>query len=178
MAGYFAMFRAFAVIGILLMPVSAPAHSFPALDRIAEAGVALVPLNDDELADLTHPSRKALSTAHETGPILRGRSVAEAPDHRAIGDYGLAETTAPTQEKAHPTSPARRRELPDVSGVSRLVDDPRVLGRTAAENSGVVVDHGGMPSPPSTRRRSAIEEEPDPRAVIDWLLYDHRSRIR
>jgi hypothetical protein len=119
-------------------------------------------------------SSAQVESGDETRPKTRGRSVAEAPDPQAIVDYELAEITeVPTPREVPPTSPTRRREFPDASGMSRPADDPSALGVRAEENSGVKVERG-VEAPPKTSGRSAVEEEPDPRAVIEWLL----KRIR
>jgi hypothetical protein len=114
-----------------------------------------------------------LESGDETRPKTRGRPAAEAPAPQAIVDYEFAEITeVPTPREVPPTSPTRRREFPEARGMSRSLDDPSALGVRAEENSGVKVR--GIEAPPETSERSAVEEEPDPRAVIDWLF----KRIR
>jgi hypothetical protein len=155
--------------------VTAPADSFYALSRIEEAG--LVPLNEDELA---HPrtARKAspassverhplpdaksvpVEGGDETQPKTRGRSVAEEAESK------------PGEVPA--TSPARRREFQNASGMSGPGDDPSALGLKAEKNTGIQVEGGGEAPQQKTRGQSAAEEEPDPREIIDWLL--KRSR--
>jgi hypothetical protein len=116
-----------------------------------------------------------VETGDETWPQTRGRSVAEEADPKGIVDYEVAEITEVlTPRTVPPSPPARRREFPDTSGVSRPVDDPSALGFRAEENTVVQIESGGEAPPPKTRGQSAVEEEPDPRAVIDWLL--RRSR--
>jgi hypothetical protein len=111
-----------------------------------------------------------IESGDETRPKTSGRSVAEEPDPQTIVDYELAEITeVPIPREAPPTSPARRRDSPNTRGMSRPVDDPSALGFRAEENSGVKVE-SGVEAPPKASGRSAVEEEPDPRAVIDWLL--------
>jgi hypothetical protein len=190
--------------------VTGAADSFHALSRIEEAGVVLVPLTDDELADVTDSRiprkppptssvrrHQLLDTSEvsrtvedpraqgpgigenrslkvgsgdETRPKTRGQSVAEEPDPGAGVDYELAEITqVPTPRKVPAASPAPRREFPETTGVSRPVDDPSALG--------IKVERGGEAPLPKNRGRSAVEEEPDPRAVIDWLL-KQSGRIR
>jgi hypothetical protein len=132
------------VIVMLLLPVvptraasedayvTSVTGGFHALSRIPEeSGVALFPLTDDELADITK-----------------------------------------ARLKVPPTSPAPSHQLPDTSGVSRPIDDPSARGRRSEENSSVKAESGGE-APPKTRGRLSVEEEPDPRAVIDWLLKDN-----
>jgi hypothetical protein len=106
--------------------------NFHALSRIPEeAGVALVPLTDDE----------------------------------------LAYTTQARPRNAPATSPVRSRPVPDTSGVSRPIDAPSPQWSRAAEDSGIKVESAGETA--RTRARLLVEEEPDPGAVIDWLLKEH-----
>jgi hypothetical protein len=165
--------------------VTAAADSFYALSRIEETG--LVPLTEDELA---HPrtARKAspassvrrhqlpdaksvpIEGGDEIQPKTRGRSIAEEADivgyERKLTD--LSKPGAPA------TSPARRREFQNASGMSDPGDDPSALGLKAEKNTGIQVEGGGEAPQQKTKGQSAAEEEPDPREVIDWLL--RRSR--
>jgi hypothetical protein len=173
--------------------VTAAADGFYALSRIEEAG--LVPLTDDELAYITHPrtarkaspassvGRRQLPDANsvpveggdETQPKTRGRSVVQEADPHAIVGYERKIMDLSKPGEAPATSPARRHEFPNTSGVSGPGDDPSALGFKAEKNTGIQIESGGEAPQPKTRGQSAAEEEePDPRAVIDWLF--RRSR--
>jgi hypothetical protein len=122
-----------------------------------------------------------VESGDETAPKARVRSVSQEPDPRAIVDYELAGITEmPTPRKVPLASPAHRYEFPDTTVVSPPpIDDPGTQGRRAEENNRVPVEHGGESASPNTRGRSAaVEEEPDPRAVIDWLLKEYTTRLR
>ena len=169
--------------------VTAAADSFYALSRIEEAG--LVPLTEDELAHL-RTARKASTASSvgrhllpdaksvpveggdETQPETRGRSVAEEADAHAIVGYERKITDLSKPGEVPATSPARRREVQNASGMSGPGDDPSALGLKAEKNTGIQVEGGGEAPQQKTRGHSAVEEEPDPREIIDWLL--RRSR--
>jgi hypothetical protein len=175
---------AFAVIVVLLVPVvqaravgdnvvvGASVDSFHALRHIEQAGVALVPLTDSELAGPADPRTP------RQAPLARGRPVAEEPTARPVVDLERADIAeASTLENAPSISAARRRDFPDPSEGPRPVDDPGARGRRAQESGGKLERRGEV-APPATRGRPAVEEEPDPRAVIDWLLNEYRLRAR
>mgnify|MGYP003578451546 CR=1 FL=1 len=171
---------------------TAAADSFYALSRIEEPGH--VPLTEDELAYMTHPrtARKAspassvgrhqlpyansvpVEGGDETQPKARGRSVAEEADPHGIVGYERKITDLSKPGEVPATSPARRREFPNTSSMSGPGDDPSALGFKAEKNTGIQIEGGSEAPQPKTRGQSAAEEEPDPRAVIDWLF--RRSR--
>jgi hypothetical protein len=171
----------------------AGADGFHALSRLDKARVAIVPLTCGELSDtpatrtprIASPSAsvRTQQLAHvedscAQGPGFATESVAETPDIRASIDNGAAqmERTTPTNDLR--TSPARRRELADTIETSRSGEDPRAQARRGEQNSGIKTERRDDSRPPSTRGRPAVAEEPDPRAVIDWLLNDSKARVR
>jgi hypothetical protein len=115
-------------------------------------------------------SDDAVVTAAADNTVSRFEEAGLVP----LADDELAYITDPrTPRKAPFASPIRGRQLPDAREVPRSLEDPSALGFRAEENSSVKVE-SGVDTPPKTSGRSAVEEEPDPRAVIDWLL----TRIR
>jgi hypothetical protein len=175
---------------VLVMPARAAtdnalavtgADNFHALSRLDEARV--MPLTCDELSDApaTRTPRIASPSAsvhtrqltHIENPCAQGpgfaTNIVEKPNLR------IMERTTPTNVLR--TSPARRREFADTIEMSRSVEDLPVQARRGEQNSGVKIERGDDSRPPKTSGRQAVDE-PDPRAVIDWLLNDSKARIR
>jgi hypothetical protein len=155
--------------------VNAAADGFHALRRIEHAGVPLVPLTDDELAADPRTGRNVPPRSSVLGPQFPeaselSRSV-EDPSPQGSGARENSGVLVPS------TSPAPRPEFPDTRGASRSIDDPSALERGADESSSVKMERGSEAPAPSAKVRP-VEEEPDPRAVIDWLLKDYRQRLR
>lgn len=103
---------------------------------------------------------------HALSRISERAGVGLAP----LTDDELADTTKARPRKIPP--PAPNRQFPDTGEVSRPIDDPSARGRRSEEGSIVKVENGGE-APPITKGRLSAEEEPDPGAVIDWLLKKH-----
>ena len=136
--------------------VPTAAGAFHALSRIEQGGVGLIPLSDDELAGATRVPRSVeRSPADQSQPTTTPRSVAEQYEPGATG---------PTQP---PSTAARQPGLAETSGGS----PPGVSEGAGSERA------GDSPSA-KPREPSAVEEEPDPRAVIDWLFRDYKQRGR
>lgn len=89
-----------------------------------------------------------------------------------FSDDELAYITQARPRNVPPISPARSRQLPGTSGVPRPIDDPGAQARRSEESNSVKVE-SGVEAPPKMRGQSSVEEEPDPGAVIDWLLKKH-----
>jgi hypothetical protein len=94
-----------------------------------------------------------------------------------FSDDELAYITEARPRKVPPISPVRSRQLPGNSEVSRPIDGPSARARRTEETDNVKVE-SGVEAPPQMGGRSSVEEEPDPGAVIDWLLkkYDRSPR--
>jgi len=139
--------------------VPTDAGAFRALSRIEEGGVVLVPLSDDELAGATQvPRSVARGRANQSRPMTTPRPLAEQYEPGATGP-------TPT-----PSTTTRQPGLPETSGVSRPGDSE------AARD--VTTERAGDSPSAKPREPSAVEEEPDPRAVIDWLFRDYKPRAR
>jgi hypothetical protein len=183
---------------VLVVPVRAAtddtfagtgADGFHALSRLDKARVEIVPLTCGELSDTpaTRTPRIASPSASARTQQLTHRedSCAQAPgfatekaDLRAIIDNGAARMERTTPTNVLRPSPARRRELADTIEMSRSVEDPPVQARRGEQNRSIRIERGDDFRPPNTSGRPAVDEEPDPRAVIDWLLNDSKARIR
>jgi hypothetical protein len=139
--------------------VPTAAGAFHALSRIEEGGAALVPLSDDELAGAAKMPRSVeRGRGDQTRPMTTPRSVAEQYEPGATG---------PTQP---PSTAARQPGLPETSGVSRPGNSDGARG--------VTMERAGDAPSAKPREPSAVEEEPDPRAVIDWLFREYKPRGR
>lgn len=139
--------------------VPTAAGAFHALSRIEQDGVGLIPLSDDELAGATQVPRSVeRRPADHSRPITTPRSVAEQYEPGA---------TEPTQP---PSTAARQPGPAETSGVS-----PPGVSEGA---EGVTMERAGDSPSAKPREQSAVEEEPDPHAVIDWLLKEYKQRGR
>jgi hypothetical protein len=121
------------------------------------------------------PTRAASDDADVTSVTSGFHALSRISEEAGVGlapltDDELADTTKARPRKIPPLAPSR--QLPDTGGVSRPIDDPSAQGRRSEESSIVKVESGGE-APPQTKGRLSAEEEPDPRAVIDWLLKEH-----
>jgi len=149
---------AFALLSVSVVPVVAAsdepvvptaAGAFHALSRIERGGVGLIPLSDDELAGATKAPRS----------VERGR-----------GDQGRSMTTDPPGPTKTPSTAAGQSGRGETSEVSRPG------GSEAA--TGVMTERVGDAPSAKPREPSAVEEEPDPRAVIDWLFKKYKQEGR
>jgi hypothetical protein len=166
------LYAVIALLLVLVVPARAAtddtlavtgADGFHALSRLDKAHVALVPLTCDELSDTeaTRTPRIASPSAS-----VRTQQLTHLENPCAIPTNVLR------------TSPARRREFAETIELSRSAENPPVQARRGEQNSGIKIERGDDSRPPRTSGRPAVDEEPDPRAVIDWLLYDSKMRIR